>query len=460
MGEKRKDQYRKYLKEDPRMYQAAAQVKIAEQDPGMLAVSHVFAPALGSFVMWVLENAVKSGKKRLYFLARDGWFMYRAALVICGALQLPLECRYLNCSRYSLRIPMYHLDREEALDFICRRGIGVTPDRILQRAGLSGRERKEVLKRLGLPFANDEVVPFCSLPMIRKRLSRCEEFLEAVDYRSKKALPALIGYFRQEGLLEEKEDAVVDSGWVGSMQRTLNEILLYMGRKRRMEGYYWGLYDLPPDVLQREYHWYYFGPGNGLWEKAHFNNCIFEAVFSAPCGMTIGYEKEKDVYAARFGSIREEVRRFRQENERCLMEYVSLYAMEIKKTGYCKADMIRERNVVRQLLSAFMGQPSRQEAKIFGALPFSEDMVEGGEQPVALPMKNEDLGRFHLPKRLLSMLGLRKGNAKESAWYEGSVIQSNHHVKYHLAQHRIYLYIRFLGNQYRFWKKRQKGGRS
>ena len=155
MGEKRKDQYRKYLKEDPRMYQAAAQVKIAEQDPGMLAVSHVFAPALGSFVMWVLENAVKSGKKRLYFLARDGWFMYRAALVICGALQLPLECRYLNCSRYSLRIPMYHLDREEALDFICRRGIGVTPDRILQRAGLSGRERKEVLKRLGLPFAND-----------------------------------------------------------------------------------------------------------------------------------------------------------------------------------------------------------------------------------------------------------------------------------------------------------------
>ena len=51
-------------------------------------------------------------------------------------------------------------------------------------------------------------------------------------------------------------------------------------------------------------------------------------------------------------------------------------------------------------------------------------------------------------------------DAKESAWYEGSVIQSNHHVKYHLAQHRIYLYIRFLGNQYRFWKKRQKGGRS
>ena len=460
MGEKREDQYRKYLKADPRMYQAVRQTCDSKADPRMVAVSHVFAPALGSFVMWVLETAVKSGKNRLYFLARDGWYMYRAALVIRCHLKFPIECRYLSCSRYALRLPLYHLDREEALDFICRRGPGITPDRILQRAGLSGWERREILKVLALPFGEDEVIPFRSLPEIRKKLSCCEKFLEAMNRHSREALPALCGYLCQEGLLDEKQDAVVDSGWVGSMQKTLNEILLYMGRKHRLEGYYWGLYDLPSDVLQREYHCYCFSPERGLREKVYFNNCIFEAVLSAPCGMTTGYEKKKETYAARYGFIREKVKRFRQENEHILLAYISQYALEIKRTGYCRADIIRERAVICRLLSAFMGRPSLQEAKIFGSLPFSEDMMEGEEQPVALPLSKKELSRAHLLSRILVMLGIRKGNVRESAWYEGSVVRKNHHVGYHLLQHRMYLYIRFLGNYFRFRNRRAKGGGS
>ena len=37
---------------------------------------HIWAPAITDYVEWVLTEAIQSGKKRLYFLARDGWMMY------------------------------------------------------------------------------------------------------------------------------------------------------------------------------------------------------------------------------------------------------------------------------------------------------------------------------------------------------------------------------------------------
>ncbi len=458
MGEKRKDQYRKCLKENPRMYQVARQLHIPEHDPQALAAGWVFAPALGSFVMWALHEAMKQKKKRLYFLARDGYFMYRAALLFCSRLNLPIECRYLCCSRYALRIPLYHLNQDEALDYVCRRGIGVTPARILRRAGLSQEEAEKVLESIHLPYQENEVIPYISLPKIKKKLRNCEAFLQAMNRRSKEALPCLTGYLKQEGLLDELEDAVVDSGWMGSMQKSLNEILLYMGRRKRLEGYYWGLYDLPPDVLQKEYHCYFFSPQKGLREKVHFNNCLFEAVFTAPEGMTAGYEKKGEQYVPHRGKSSKDRKEFIRKNEKYLMDYVSLFALEIEKTGYCRTDVIRERQTVRSLLGMLMGNPTFQEAEVFGALLFSDDVVDEGRQPIAAPMSKEELRQHHLAYRLLVMMGLKRGRPKESAWYEGSVVRKGHHVHYHLMQYTIYKYIRFLGKTCRFWEKHRRQG--
>ena len=53
---------------------------IPEEGGGFAAVGAcVLGPALSAFVRWVLAEAVRTGKKRLYFLARDGYFMYQTA---------------------------------------------------------------------------------------------------------------------------------------------------------------------------------------------------------------------------------------------------------------------------------------------------------------------------------------------------------------------------------------------
>ena len=124
---------------------------IPEEGGGFAAVGAcVLGPALSAFVRWVLAEAVRTGKKRLYFLARDGYFMYQAARVYVQKLDLPVECRYLSCSRYSLRLPMYHLNLEEALDYICRDSIDADYTKLLNRAGLTAQEQTQVLKALGM----------------------------------------------------------------------------------------------------------------------------------------------------------------------------------------------------------------------------------------------------------------------------------------------------------------------
>lgn len=66
------------------------------------------APVLYAYIYWVLKEAKKRDIHTLYFLARDGYIMNKIARVICENEELDICCRYLYCSRMSLRMPTYH----------------------------------------------------------------------------------------------------------------------------------------------------------------------------------------------------------------------------------------------------------------------------------------------------------------------------------------------------------------
>ena len=88
-------------------------------------------------------------KKRLYFLARDGYQMYLAAQQLCKQYDLDIECRYLKVSRYAVRVPEYHLLGERCLERICVGGIDVTFEKIMQRAALTDKEAEEIAALAG-----------------------------------------------------------------------------------------------------------------------------------------------------------------------------------------------------------------------------------------------------------------------------------------------------------------------
>lgn len=434
----RQELYRRYLRENPRMLRAVEGMPPAG-GPAEVACRYVLAPALGAFTHWLLECCMKKGIRRLYFLARDGYFFYQAVLLFCRAYRLPVECRYLSCSRYSLRIPLFHRDIEAALDAVCRSGLDVTPEKLMGRAGLTGEETERVLSLLSLPCGREERIPYAALPEMRQRLKSCDVFLSCMEKHSREALPGLTGYLEQEGLLENTADAVVDSGWTGSMQKSLGDVLKYMGRTRKLEGYYWGLYELPAGVERSAYHSYYFSPEGGLKEKVHFNNCLFEAVYTAPHGMTLGYRKMGDRFVPRYGEIPAARKAFVEQTGDGLMHYIR----KLTEEEWRPVDLAADRSVLYNLFRAFMGDPSRQEAEVFGSLPFSDDVLEGRERPIAVRLSEQELRANHALPKLLAMTGVRKSAFPESAWYEGSAVRSGVHARRHLRQHVLYQYLRY-----------------
>ncbi|HIW73100.1 MAG TPA: hypothetical protein H9684_02140 [Firmicutes bacterium] len=437
-------QYRRILRENPPMYRAVQNTPPPPRgDTAGVVCRYVLAPALGGFVRWLVHAALKSGKQRLYFLARDGYFFYYAARIYCKIQGLPLDCRYLYGSRYALRVPLFHRDREAALDFICRDGLHVTPARLLGRAGLDDEDCRQVLTRLGLPYAAEERIPPPVLPTFRRALRDCGAFWEAADRRSRQALPGLAGYLRQEGLLEDVPCALVDSGWTGSMQKSLGDALSLLGRSERPEGYYWGLYELPAGVRRADYHCYYFPPEGRLREKALFNNCLFEAVFTAPHGMTVGYREAGGACLPVLGPAEEAACAFAERLEPLLLGYIRQLA-EAPGTRSFAAD----RETIGRLLGLFMASPTRREAEAFGRLPFSDDVLAdaAGSGVLAAPLTERELTAGHLFPRLLAAAGLREGGP-ESAWYEGSAVRAGRRAARHLRQYRLYQYARHLRAQ-------------
>lgn len=461
--QRRQDRYTACYQKRTAFYDTMKRLELpAGENPVSRAALSVLAPSLAGFVEWVLAEAIRTRKQRLYFLARDGYLMYCAALLYCREYHLPLECRYLRCSRYSLRIPMYHRDHAQALEYICRGGIAVTPDKIFSRAGLSKEEGQDLKKKLHLPYYTGQVIPYAALSEMKEKLAESKEFLKRMDAHSKRALPMLEAYLRQEGLTDGRNEAIVDSGWTGSMQKTLNEVLSGMGRTRKLEGYYWGLYELPPDAEKSQYHCYDFSPEHHLRAKVHFNNNLFEAVFSAPHGMTLGYKRQDGRIVPVCAELSKEQKQFQIQMERLMMEYLRELIKQKKRRyrGFLQMCEPKEQAVqlqtIRRLLCLFMTQPTVSEAGIFGSLPFSDDVLEGRERPLAERLTQKELRQNHVFARIMELYG-GKAPARESAWYEGSAVLGRKQVKWHLQQYSFYKYLCYRRKEWKNRKQKKEG---
>lgn len=493
-SEERLERYKEILRDAPLFLKAADQAKETEtarradgpdnekeysgEDISENVSYYCLAPALCACVVWLLENALKAGIKRLYFLARDAYFMYETALKFCSACSIPIDCRYLSCSRYSVRIPMYHLDMDEALGYICRGGIDVTMEKILNRAGLSPSEKEAVMEELGsagVEYGREELIPYAELSAIRAVLEKSTLFMEYTVQNSKRAMPLLKGYLIQEGLTDDVPMALADSGWVGSMQKILNRAVEYIkkedaenihGDKKKnakegavikpFQGYYWGLYELPDGVNPESYHCYYFSPGYNMAQKVYFSNCLFETVFSAPHGMTLGYKEENGRYFPVYGDISKDQKAFMETVGARLLLFADKLISALKETpSQARAKSLlpeADKKVIYRLLRCFMGNPCPGEAEIFGRLHFSDDVLDYKSQELAADLSQKELNANHAFNKILSMAGIKKGFLRESAWYEASAVLSGSRVSHHLRGYAVYKRLLYLRKQ-RSWRK-------
>ena len=459
--DKRFRKYEKYLKQDPVMLQAIYMCEkhnIAESTDEDRMFLHTFAPVIIHFTLWVIREALKSGKKRLYFLARDGYYMYHVAKLLKIE---SIEYRYLKVSRYSIRSAQYHILGDRSIDYICTGGIDVTFEKVMKRAMLTDDEAMEMAKLAGYEKRYKQVLNYNEVMALKPILRNIPKFMEIVAFKAEQLYPETIAYLKQEGMFDDIDYAIVDSGWIGTLQRSLQELL-----QKTIEGYYFGLFEIPKDMDRQQYHAYYFGGDKGInikniksiisiRRKAHFANSLFEAVCSAPEPMTLGYKKEHDrvipIGSEKNNPNAENITRNLKLIQTLMEEYIQVLSAtekNINKNGkqifsvterkineggkkvlsdtekFLKISVLQIKDtacITEKILSMLMAKPIHDEAKYFGSYIFCDDLLEQQLQPVAALLTKEDIKNQRLINKALILKGIKKATIHESAWLEGSV---------------------------------------
>ena len=259
----------------------------------LLKISYnVSGPVIFNYVNWIIENCVKKNIKVLYFLARDGYILQKIAKQICKAKNININCRYLYCSRHSLRLPTYNLIGDEKFNLLLTKSYCLTLKSILKRVDIKDNKIKTIANEIEVNDINKELSGK-EFEIVKNKLIKNDLFNNEIFEKSKNAYKTTIEYLKQEKVFDKNTFAFVDSGWSGSIQRSFRQ--LFDGEKfyPKIIGFYFGLFNKTKDE-DGEFLTYYFNSKGNIRRKVNFNPVIFESFLSAPHGMTLFYKKQKN----------------------------------------------------------------------------------------------------------------------------------------------------------------------
>lgn len=452
MTSPRIEEYRAILKCDPLLTTVTDRCLKMSDNPADQMYLALWAPTLVHYVIWVLHKAVQDGQKRLYFLSRDAYPMYLVAGELVKYLNIDMEIRYLRVSRYSLRMPEYHLMGIRCLDRIFLSGIDVSMYRILNRAGLTETQMKDICEEIGYDkplHQNINRRDICHWKEIAE--SCCENgttnLLNMIYGISEAAYANVSGYLEQEGLLENIRYAVVDSGWVGTIQKSIQRILEVKKRGLAISGYYFGLYEYPVDKSQCTYKAYYFMPKGSVRRKSRFSNCLYEVMYSEPCSMVTGYESDHGVYRPVFSRIGSPNVEILQRNRDLLVIYIETLIQELRKqqiTTWEERLTYDAGTMVEKMYSKLMAAPNRWEAAYYGSQQFSDDVSDAHMRCIANCLNQREIKDLRIMSKLMIELGWSDRVIHESGWIEGTIVNAGKHIHSNLRAARRAKYLTHL----------------
>lgn len=413
--------YYESLKSEP-AFLSAARNSISEQADVMDQITaFVSAPVIFSYAWWVLSEAKRLGLKRIYFLARDGFLFYHYARKINRIYDFQIDCRYLYASRLSWRIPSYHLIGEEARHLIFGGGYQITPEVVLGRLGLNREERESLYAKATGDWTDTMSLPVLQYREFSEQIASLPEFQERVTAKSKQAYRDTIGYLKQEGLLDGALFGIADTGWTGSMQRTLRQLLEQEGFSQQLHGFYFGMYRAPKSQRDGAYHCWYFSWNRSLENKLKFNNNLLESICICPHPMTVGYECKDGKYLPRFhehGNTDLPPELFQKQ----FAIYNAFLDHLLKENPGKTYEEKTLRTISKKLLTRFMYTPQKEEAAAFAAFCFCDDVAESYQNPIVEKIDSKRAGEYLFFRRLFQKLFKKEKQGKTGLfWSYGSL---------------------------------------
>lgn len=375
-------------------------------------------PTMYEYTKWTILQAQDKGIKRLYFLARDGYLLCEIAKMICKAHSIDIDCRYLYCSRSALRMPSYNIiPEEEMYDILLLGGYYVTPKTLLERAGFEKSELLRLYKELEIEQTN-KCLNETELNFLRDKIKQNNYYKEEVLKKSRESYMPTIDYFKKQGLFDNDYVAIVDSGWTGSMQRSLRQLLESSGYTGKLIGFYFGMYVSQKEAQDGEYNTFYFSHKEGDKRKRYFNNNLFECMLSAPHPMTLSFEyNEHGVAVPSLATnhserlltlIDAQINGALEYTEKRLLSDTLDYNYK-KSIKFCY-----------KLLKRAMVYPTRSEAEMLSLFTFCDDITENYKLSLASAEMRKSLKKYMIVSRVARKL-LGKKQSDDLFWPYGVI---------------------------------------
>ena len=250
-------------------------------------------PLLAGFGSWIVREVSRHAFRDVHFLSRDGYLikqvvdrMLRAGF---GAGQ-SVRTHYLYASRRAFNLAAIERLDDDSQDFLVSGTSRMTPRQFLARIDIDIDRHQDAVAAVGFQSPDEVVEGALGYGRLRALL---RELGGIVLERAQSELGALDRYFREEGLLDGGQVAIVDLGWHGTLQNAMAGLIRRMGATTRLTGYYMGTFPAAKRYADRgqEMHGYLCEEGKPVEMHAAIRTSVelFEWIFSAPHGSVCNF---------------------------------------------------------------------------------------------------------------------------------------------------------------------------
>ncbi|MBR3161782.1 MAG: hypothetical protein IKF19_03535 [Bacilli bacterium] len=238
------------------------------------------------FTKWLYDLTKNLGN--LFFIARDGYIIEKIYNLFNKDNKVKTE--YLYCSRNSFVIPsLYKVETEEfvkTLALMFNNSVDITLKDILLKCNVKIDELdNSLITAFGFKSFEDKIT-IDNIYYVKKLLIKLEDNIRK-GLKDKYELA--VKYLEQMGVNKYKNINIMDIGWAGSIQKSMKRLL-----NKDITGYYFGTVDEKQKKGFTTMFGYYFDLGYEKENKEEIidNVMMYELIFSAPHGSTMGYEEK------------------------------------------------------------------------------------------------------------------------------------------------------------------------
>jgi predicted HAD superfamily hydrolase len=347
----------------------------------------VAGPLFWGYTEWCLKEAEKRGIGDLFFLARGGQIFFRIAHALQARRPIPLRLHYLHTSRLAFA------------------GIADAGDpaylRRLVSAPLAFHSFQQALANVGVGAAADLSPPWLPRAEWRRNLDKREREAVADWLLAPERLPRIRAalaergrlagaYLRQSGLHAKARIGLVDTGWMGTIQRNVEFLLEAAGCRTETTGFYLGLSPVREFACAGETLAYTnrFGPLPLRRETTHL--ILLELMAQGTHGPLLGFDEAKGELAPRLGAVDGGT----LSETRVLQDAILAFVRCVLDSG--GSDRCPERELAEAVIGAyrqFFRHPTLREATVLGRMPHANQMLEEYHTQLCPEMTTRDVFR-------------------------------------------------------------------